>query len=226
MQVAVPFVLITYGERHIPSALAGILVATAPIFTALLITVGLGASEARVEAPTIAGMLVGVVGVVLLFGVDLSGSAESVLGGAMVVVAALGYSLGAIYLRKHFAGVPPVGMAAGTMTVSAVLTLPFAAVSLPLDVPSANSVLCVLALGVIGTGLAFIIFYTLIVEIGATKASLVAYLAPGFAVVYGAMFLSEAITGGAIGGLALILAGSWVAANGRAPWQRRAVVAV
>jgi drug/metabolite transporter (DMT)-like permease len=226
MQVAVPFVLITYGENHIPSALAGILVASAPIFTAMLVSAGLGPGEARIERWSVAGLLIGIVGVGLLFGVDLSGSAESALGGLMVVVAALGYALGALYLRRHFLGVPPVGVAAGSMVASSVLTLPFALFALPASAPAVNSLLCVLALGLVGTGFAFLLFYTLIAEVGAAKASLVTYLAPGFALIYGAVFLSESITVGAIGGLALILAGSWVAANGRAPWQRRAVVAV
>jgi drug/metabolite transporter (DMT)-like permease len=75
-------------------------------------------------------------------------------------------------------------------------------------------------LGALGTGIAFWIFYTLIAEVGAARAAVVAYLAPGFAVGYGAFFLDEPVSGAAIGGLALILAGSWLAAVGRAPWRR------
>jgi drug/metabolite transporter (DMT)-like permease len=222
MQVAIPFALITYGERHIASGLAGVLVATAPIFTAILIALGVGV-EARMTTWSAIGVIVGLVGVALLFGVDLTGSAEEALGGGMVVLAGFGYAIGAIYLRRHFLDVQPVGVAAASMTASALLTLPIALFQLPGEVPEFKAWAAVLALGVLGTGLAFLIFYTLIAGVGASKASLVAYLAPGFALVYGALFLDEAITAGAVGGLVLILAGSWLAADGRAPHRRRPV---
>jgi drug/metabolite transporter (DMT)-like permease len=105
------------------------------------------------------------------------------------------------------------------------VTLPFALVQLPGDAPTLRAVLSVLALGVLGTGAAFLIFYTLIAGVGAAKAAVVAYLAPGFALAYGAIFLSEPVTGGAVGGLVLILGGSWLAAEGRAPWRRKVVLA-
>src|SRR3954468_13064068 len=91
MQVALPFVLITYGERHIASGLAGVLVATAPIFTAILIALGVGV-EARMTTWSAIGVIVGLVGVALLFGVDLTGSTEELLGGLMVVGAGFGYA--------------------------------------------------------------------------------------------------------------------------------------
>jgi drug/metabolite transporter (DMT)-like permease len=80
-------------------------------------------------------------------------------------------------------------------------------------------------LGAGGTGIAFLIFYTLISEIGPSRASLVTYLAPGFAVIYGVWLLSEPLTAGALLGLGLILAGSWVAAEGRLPGRPRPIVA-
>jgi drug/metabolite transporter (DMT)-like permease len=221
MQVAVPFVLLTYGEQHIPSALTGVLVATAPIFTAMLVMMGIG-GEARLESWSLAGIGVGIVGIGLLFGVDLTGSRDETLGGLMVIGTAFGYAAGAVYVRRAFLGLPPVGVAAGSMACSALLVLPLALTQLP-DAASMKSVTAVAALGVLGTGLAFWIFYTLIAMVGASKASVVAYLAPGFALGYGAIFLSEEITIGAVGGLALILAGSWLTAEGRAPWQRKAV---
>jgi drug/metabolite transporter (DMT)-like permease len=224
MQVAIPFVLITYGERHIASGLAGVLVATAPIFTALLVAAGIG-TEARLTGWSAAGIGVGMVGVALLFGVDLTGSSDELLGGAMVVAAGFGYAAGALYLRRHFLDVPSVGVAGGSMAMSALLTAPFALLQLPDEAPTAGAAGAVLALGVLGTGFAFLIFYTLIAGVGASKASIVAYLAPGFALGYGALALDETVTAAAVGGLALILAGSWLAAEGRAPWRPRAVPA-
>jgi drug/metabolite transporter (DMT)-like permease len=223
IQVAVPFALITFGERHVASSLAGILVAASPIFTAVLVTAGVG-REARITPWSLAGVGAGIVGVMLLFGVDLTGSTEELLGGLMIVVAALGYSLGALYLRRHFLGIPSIGVAAGSMSMSALLTAPFAALALPDAVPGLGAAASLLALGVLGTGAAFLIFYTLIAGVGAAKAAIVAYLAPGFAVAYGALFLDEPVSAAAIVGLVLILGGSWLGAEGRAPWRRTVVI--
>jgi drug/metabolite transporter (DMT)-like permease len=220
IQVAIPFVLLTYGEERITSSLTGILVAASPIFTAALVTAGVG-QEARIAPWALGGIGVGLVGVALLFGVDLRGG--ELVGGLMVLGTALGYSLGALYLRRHFLGVPSLGVAAGSMATSTLLVMPVAAFQLPTAMPSATALGSVIALGALGTGIAFWIFYTLIAEVGAARAAVVAYLAPGFAVAYGALFLDEPVTAAAIGGLALILAGSWLAAEGRAPWRSKPV---
>ena len=123
------------------------------------------------------------------------------------------------------AGCDSVGVAAGTMSASAVLTLPVALTQLPGHAPGVGALSAVAVLGVFGTGIAFWIFYTLIGSYGAARASVVAYLAPGFSLAYGAALLSEPVTAGAAGGLALILAGSWTAAEGKPPWRRRRVMA-
>ncbi|WP_372788860.1 DMT family transporter [Paraconexibacter sp.] len=221
VQVAVPFLLITEGEHHIPTALAGILVASAPIYTALL-ALRFDASE-RVGGWAAVGIVVGIVGVTLLFGVDLSGDRDTLIGGLMVLLASLGYSVGALYLKRTTAGVPPVAVATGTMAVSALMLAPFAALSLPTSA-GADSVGALLALGALGTGVAFLLFYSLIAEIGASKASIVAYLAPVFAVVYGVTLLGEVISWATLGGLLLILAGSYLGAFGRPPWRRTRIV--
>jgi drug/metabolite transporter (DMT)-like permease len=222
VQVAGPFLLITYGQRWIPSSLAAILVAAAPIWVALIAP--LMNREEIVRGWAAAGVFVGIVGVVLLFGLDLSSEGKLALGGVMVLVAALGYAIGAIWVRRDFAGVPPVAVAAGTMIVASIATLPPALA----DPGGANADLgtaaALLVLGVGGTGIAFYVFFWLIADVGASRASVVAYLAPGFAVTYGAIFLGEAITASTIAGLALILAGSWIAAEGRLPWHPAAPV--
>lgn len=214
VQVAVPFLLITEGEHHIPSALAGILVASAPIYTALL-ALKLDQAE-RASGWAAVGIAVGIVGVVLVFGVDLSGDSAALLGGAMVLLASLGYALGALYMKRRLTGLQPAGVAAATMGISAVVMLPGALLSLPSSA-GADSVGALLALGILGTGLAFLLFYSLIAEIGPARASIVAYLAPVFAVLYGVALLDEAITIATIAGLVLILAGSYLGALGRPP---------
>jgi drug/metabolite transporter (DMT)-like permease len=218
VQVVAPFLLITYGEKHVASSLTGILIASSPIFTALLGMAGFGAE--RTSGWSLAGVLIGIVGVAMLFGVDLSGSSETLLGGAMIVLASLGYAIGAIYLRKEMSSIEPIAVAASTMTLSAVLLIPAAALTAPDHMPALDSLGAIVALGLLGTGVAFAIFYRLIVDIGAHKSAVVAYLAPGFALGYGATLLGEPVTLGAVGGLLLILLGSYSAAQGRPPWRR------
>ena len=122
VQVAGPFLLITYGQRWIPSSLAAILVASAPIFVALIAP--LMSREEIVRGWAAIGVVIGIVGVALLFGIDLSGESKLALGGAMVLLASLGYAIGAIWVRRDFVGVSPVALAAGTMIVASIATLP------------------------------------------------------------------------------------------------------
>jgi drug/metabolite transporter (DMT)-like permease len=221
VQVVLPFLLITYGERHIASSLTGILVASAPIFTALL-AVRFDQDE-RLRGIAAAGVVMGILGVALLFGVDLSGDSAALAGGLMVLLASLGYAIGGFYLKHRLRGIPAVGIAAATMVVGTIVLAPAALFTLPAAVPSAKAIGSLLVLGAGGTGIAFLIFYTLIAGIGPSRAALVAYIAPGFAVFYGAWLLSEPLTAGAVLGLGLILAGSWVAAEGRLPGRSRPV---
>ena len=223
VQVVVPFLLITYGEQHIASSLAGILVASAPIFTALI--AARFDAEERPRGVAAAGVVLGIFGVVLLFGVDLSGDAAALAGGLMVLLASLGYAVGALFLKHRLRGVPAVGIAASTLIVGTLVLLPAAAFTLPSAMPSAKAIGSLLLLGAGGTGIAFLIFYTLIADIGPSRAALVAYIAPGFAVLYGVWLLDEPLTAGAVLGLVLILAGSWIAAEGRLPGQARVVPA-
>ena len=216
MQVAAPFMLISYGEQHIHSSLAGILVAMAPVFTFLL-TLVIGRDQ-RVRGLGFAGVALGIGGVVLLLGLDTGGDGAALVGGLMVVAASLGYAVGAYYLRH---ALPPIVIVAATMGASALLSAPLAALDLPGAAPSLEAVGSLLALGVFGTGIAFVFFYDLIVTIGPARASLVAYVAPCFAVLYGVALLGEDFTATTLGGLVAILLGSFLAANERWPWQRR-----
>ena len=220
VQVAAPFMLISVGEEHISSSLAGILVATAPIFTFLL-AIKLDQDE-RLHGIGLVGVFVGIAGVVLLLGEDAGGGRAALVGGLLVVLASFGYALGSFYLKRRFKDVQPLGIVTGTMAASALMALPFAAATFPAAAPSLAAVGSLAALGVLGTGLSFVIFYTLIARVGPGKASLVAYVAPGFAVVYGVVLLGESFGPATLGGLLMIVGGSWLAAEGRPPWQPRA----
>ena len=210
IQVAGPFLLISGGERHIASSLAGILVASTPIFTAIF-AIWIDHSE-RLSTRGALGVAVGILGVALLLGVDVEGSGLG--GGLMVVLASVGYALGGFALKRYFRGYQPLALVAGTMTATAVITLPLFLLDPPghvgLDTVGAMS-----ALGLGGTGIAFVIYYTLNHEIGPTRTSLVAYIAPVFAVVYGVTLLDEQFGVTTALGIVLIVGGSWLAA--RAP---------
>jgi drug/metabolite transporter (DMT)-like permease len=218
IQVAGPFLLIAAGEQSISSSLAGILVATTPIFTALL-ALRLDREE-RSQGTRLAGVAIGIAGVVAIFGLDLSGSSDAVLGGLAVVLASLGYSIGGFILKAKLADAPPIGVVAGVMASSTLLLAVPAGITLPDAAPTAGPLAAVVALGLFGTGLAFVMFYALIAKVGPAKTMLVSYVAPGFAVIYGAAFLLEAITPGKVLGLAAVLLGSWLGAGG---WARRPV---
>jgi drug/metabolite transporter (DMT)-like permease len=223
VQVAAPFVLITLGERHLASSLSGILVATAPIFAFLLAFVLEG--EQRANGVSLTGVGIGIVGVGLLLGVDSGGGTAALVGGLMTILASLGYALGAWYLKRNLADAQPVGIVATTMTASALMTAPVIPFDPPTHFPALDAAASLFALGVLGTGVAFVIFYWLIGTEGPARATLVAYVAPGFAVLYGVSLLGEDFGVATAAGLLLIVGGSWLAAEGRAPWRRRAPAA-
>lgn len=211
-QVAAPFLLIALGEREISSSMAGILVASAPIFTAIL--AAFFDPEERSEGSRLAGIAVGFGGLVLLLGLDVGGGLPALLGGLAVVLAGLGYAIGGLLAKRRLGRVQPIGVAAVVLAVSAVISLPAAFATLPAAAPAVGPVLAVAVLGVVGTGIAFAIFYELIATIGPARTFLVTYLAPVFAVAYGVILLDEAFGLVTLAGLVLILGGSWLAAGG------------
>src|SRR5215218_5309672 len=173
VQVVVPFLLITYGENHISSSLTAILISSVPIYTALL-AMRFDHAE-RSHGWALVGIVIGIVGVVMLFGVDLSGSRAELAGGAMMLGAALCYAISWLLVKHKMAGAAPEAMAGATMFVAAVVTLPLLVASPPAATPSLNAVGSMLALGAGGTGIAFILFYTLIADVGPARASMVGY---------------------------------------------------
>jgi drug/metabolite transporter (DMT)-like permease len=219
VQVVGPFLLITYGENHVSSSLTAILISSVPIFTALL-ALGFDPAE-RSRGWALVGIVVGIVGVTMLFGVDLSGSADELAGGGMMLAAALGYAISWMLVKHKLSGAAPEAVAGATMVVAALATAPLLAASPPHGTPALDAVGSLLALGAGGTGVAFVLYYTLIADVGPARASMVGYVAPAFSIVYGVVLLGERLTVAAIGGLLLILAGSWLGAQGRLPGRGR-----
>jgi drug/metabolite transporter (DMT)-like permease len=207
LSIALPFMLIAYGETQISSGLTGILVAPGPLFVALFAPF-LDPSE-RVDRRGAVGLLIGFAGVIVLVGIDTVHDFGEFVGSLAVLGAACSYGLGAMYakLRLAHAGVPSLVMSLFSCAAAALITLPFAAVTVSGANPDLGEIAAVVSLGVIGTALAFVLYYSLIAETGAGRASLVGYMIPSIALAYGAILLGEHITPASIVGLALILGG-------------------
>src|SRR5215217_8307753 len=163
IQVVGPFLLITYGENRISSSLTAILISSVPIYTALL-AMRFDHAE-RSHGWALVGIVIGIVGVVMLFGVDLSGSSDELVGGAMMLGAALCYAISWLLVKHKMAGAAPEAVAGGTMVIAAVVTAPLLIASPPAATPALDAVASLVALGIGGTGIAFILFYTLIADI-------------------------------------------------------------
>ncbi|HET9495956.1 MAG TPA: DMT family transporter [Chloroflexia bacterium] len=215
---AIPYTLITWGEEHISSGLAAIYNAVTPLWAA-----GLGlvwAWAERLSLGRLAGLLVGLAGVVLVVSGNISqglGGPMSLAGQGAVLVAALSYAVSGIFAKHTLSGVPLRVAATGQLLAGALMLLPFAATQIPPRVPSALALGAVTVLAVLGTSIATMMLYWLLGRVGATRTMLVTYLLPGFALMWGALFLNEAITLTAVAGLALVLLGIAIT-SGRGSW--------
>src|SRR5690606_14845114 len=127
------------------------------------------------------------------------------LGALAMVGAAASYALGGFVVKRAYGRLTSMQTSFVSVAVAALMTLPFAAATAPRELPGLRALAAVVVLGVVGTALAYVIFYKLISETGAGRATLVAYLVPAVALVYGALLLDEPITPAAVAGLVLIL---------------------
>ena len=213
LAVALPFTLITLGELEVPSGLTAVLISPASLFVALFAP-WIDPSE-RIDRRQGIGMAIGLGGVALVVGVESVHSLGELLGALAMIGAAASYGLSSFVVKRRYGHLAAMQTSLVSIAVTAVLTLPLAVATLPSAVPGLRALLSVLVLGAVGTALAFVIFYKLINEVGAGRASLVSYLAPGVALFYGALLLDETITAAAIAGLVLILGGVALASRPR-----------
>lgn len=203
----IPFLLIAWGQQYITSAMASILNSTTPLFTALFAALAL--AEERLSLWRGVGIAIGFAGVVVIVGADTGGS----LGGQLLIVmAAALYGVGFVFSRRLLAGrgLSPLALPAGQLLVSSLVALPLAAGdALVYEPPSFGWVtsLSVVALGTLGTGIAFYLYYRLIEDVGATSASFVTYLIPVFGVFLGWLVLDEEIGINALVGALIVIAG-------------------
>ncbi len=204
VEITVPWLLLSRAEQHLTSSLTGLLVAAVP-----LVGVGVAMATGRHEPLGRGGALglaVGVVGVALLVGVDVSGSQWSAIGEMAVVVVC--YALGAALLSRWFSDLPGPGVVALSLTAAAVGYLPFALPGLPHQLPSARVTTSVVLLAVVSTAAAFLLLVALVGEIGPVRATTITYVNPAVAVVAGAVVLGERLTVWTVAGFALVIGGS------------------
>jgi drug/metabolite transporter (DMT)-like permease len=205
LNAAFPFVLIAWGEKYVDSGVAAIANASVPIFVVLL-ALKFNPSE-RVGGIRLAGILVGLVGVGVLTGLHPEGGWWAVAGTLAIVVASFSYAAANHFVQHTFSQTAPLVVATVSCGAGALILLPFAVVQWPEEMPSWEAVGSIVALGILGTAVALLFFYRLLKRYGAARASLVTYLLPPVALVYGALILDEQVTLNAALGLVLILAG-------------------
>jgi drug/metabolite transporter (DMT)-like permease len=215
VEIVVTFPLIAIGEQHIASSLTAIIIAAVPLFVALLAL--RFDHEERATGRRLVGLLVGLAGVVALVGIDVAGRGDELLGAGAILLAALGYAIGPMVLKRHLADLDPRATMAGALVVAGLVLTPFAAADLPTAVPPVDSIVALVVLGVLCTAAAFVVFGALIAEVGPGRALVITYVNPVVAVALGVVILGERPGAGAVAGLLLILAGSWLSTDGRLP---------
>jgi len=214
-EIAVPFPLIAAGEQHVASSLAAIIIATAPLFVALL-ALRFDASE-RVTGRRLIGLLIGLGGVAALVGIDVAGSGDELLGAMAILVAAFCYAVGPMVLKRHLAKLDQRASMGASLALAALFLTPAVALDPPTAPISGEAIAALVVLGLLCTAAAFVLYGMLIAEVGAGRALVVTYINPVIAVGLGVAVLGERPGAGAIAGLLLILAGSWLATGGRLP---------
>jgi drug/metabolite transporter (DMT)-like permease len=209
-----PFILLTWGQEHIESSLAAILTSSMALSTALLAHFWI---RERLTLDRTLGLLVGFAGVFVLIGGSLSDISDaSTLGQIAVLAGVLGYSFGTVLARRYLQDADGIATATGQTLVASLVMVPLA---LGVDRPfhmdlSVKHIAAWVALGVLSSGLAYILYFWLVRQVTATQASMVGYLIPITAVFVGALVLNERLSANSFVGLAIILAGVWIVNGG------------
>lgn len=212
VEMAGPFLLLGHAEMTLSSGMTGLLVATVPLFAALIV---LGGGDRGVLRPARAiGLFVGFVGVaVVVAGPGLFGGELNLLAAGEVLLVAVLYATAPFIVARKLTDVPSLGTITLSLLMVGIFYLPIALLTQH-RIPTVPSVVALLALAVICTAVAFLVFFALIREVGPVRAPLFTYVNPVVAIVLGALVLGEPLTPGLLIGFPLIIAGCWFAATG------------
>ena len=210
MNSAVPFVCFSYALLTIPTGLSAILNATVPLFGAVVAWIWL---KDRPTGSRTVGLIIGFMGVALLawqkssFTTDASGQTS---GWAVLacLTASVSYGVSASFTKRYMSGMPSLLSATGSQLGAAVFLAPFAVLYWPEQAVSWKAWAAVITLGVLCTGMAYILFFRLIERVGPAKSLTVTFVIPVFAVLYGAVLLGESVTGWMVGCGLIIIVGT------------------
>jgi drug/metabolite transporter (DMT)-like permease len=206
-----PWILIGTAEQKISSGLAGLLVASVPIWATIFAS--LRGDKTVWQRKRLFGIVVGFIGLIAVVGIESITGSSDPLSIAMVLVASIGYSYAVMMVQGALPNVSGVAINALAMAMTALFYLPWAIAQWPTHEISPSAIRAVVGLGVLSTGAAFAAFFTLATIIGVARASLVTYLNTACAVVLGVIILNEPLTTGIILGLPLVLIGSYFASR-------------
>ncbi len=207
VEVSLPWFLLADGERRLSSSLTGLMIAAVPLIAAVLQLLTRG--DDRLDRRRVIGLLVGMIGVAVLVGLNVSFKDLGAV--AEVSLVAIGYAAGPIIIARRLPSLPAVGVVAASLALTALFYAPLAVPQLPRALPSGQVLLAVLILAVVCTALAFLLFFALIGEVGPVRATIITYFNPAVALLLGVAVLHEPFTLGAVVGFSLILAGSVLA---------------
>lgn len=225
VQIVGPFLLISYGEQHITSSLTSLLIASEPLLVALF-ALRFDYSE-RVGGLRLIGLLIGMVGVVVLLGLDVGADKYGLLGAGFVLLATAGYAVSALLVKRPtIAALPSLGVVAVECATATVVLSPLALTRLPSQLPNLEVIASLLVLGLICTALAYLTFFALLAEVGASRGTVFTYVNPVVSVFLGVLLLNEPFDLSTIVGFLLIIIGSWLSTGGTLPlairlWHRR-----
>ena len=209
VNIVMPFVLITVGEQSIDSALAAILTATVPLTVIVLAPMFL--PDERITLPRIAGLAVGFAGVIMLVAPDLVNLSDADLTGELMMLgAAICYGIGNVYAKRNVRGLRPMIPALFQVLFAVAIIVPMALVfEQPVGNvnPAPEAIVAVIWLGFLGSGVAYLCYFTILAHWGATRTSMVAYLLPVVGIVLGAVVMGDPVTVNRIIGTGLIIAG-------------------
>jgi drug/metabolite transporter (DMT)-like permease len=219
IEITVPFPLIAAGERHVASSLTAILIASVPLIVALL-ALRFDHAE-RASGKRLVGLLVGFAGVAALVGIDVGGRTDELLGAGAILVAAAGYAAGPMIQKQHLGGLDGRAAMGASLALATVFLAPAVALDRPHAMPSSAALVSLVVLGLFCTAAAFAFYASLVSDVGPGRATVITYVAPIVAVAAGVTVLGEPVGPGAVLGLLLILAGSWLSTDGRRPTALR-----
>jgi drug/metabolite transporter (DMT)-like permease len=213
---AIPFALYGYAGMHLPASTMAILNTVTPMFALLM---GATLREERITVPKVAGLAVGSAGVWLLMsggGAGAETASEATLAAtAACLCASLAYASNALFVRRHGKNVPSRGTAVGAQLWGALVLLPLLPVMPPQGALTPAVLANLLALGLLASGVALVLYFRLIADIGVTRTQTVSLLVPAFGLLWGALFLGETITLATIGGGAMVVAGTVLVTRSR-----------